>query len=70
MNTKRKEQPYSSQLKGVQALLGELPNNQSTNHAAVVDIIPSSTPPRYYFDPEKQQQLVQSVKPKLHYKYK
>ena len=62
MNTKRKEQPYSSQLKGVQALLGELPNNQSTNHAAVVDIIPSSTQPRYYFDPEKQQQLVQSVK--------
>jgi ParB family chromosome partitioning protein len=62
VNTKRKEQPYSSQLKGVQALLGELPNNQSTNHAAVVDIIPSSTQPRYYFDPEKQQQLVQSVK--------
>ena len=62
MNTKRKEQPYSSQLKGVQALLGELPNNQSTNHASVVDIIPSSTQPRYYFDPEKQQQLVQSVK--------
>ena len=62
MNTKRKEQPYSSQLKGVQALLGDLPNDKLTILATVTDIIPSSAQPRYYFDPEKHQQLVQSVK--------
>jgi ParB family chromosome partitioning protein len=62
VNTKRKEQPYSSQLKGVQALLGDLPNDQSTFSAVITDIIPSLAQPRYYFDPEKQQQLVQSVK--------
>ena len=61
MNTKRKEQPYSSQLKGVQALLGDLPNDPLKFSAAIADIIPSSIQPRYYFDPEKQQQLVQSI---------
>jgi len=62
MNTKRKEQPYTSQLRGVQALLGEIPNSPLKTSVVVTDIIPSSTQPRYYFDPEQQQQLVQSVR--------
>jgi len=59
----KKDQPYTSQLKGVAALLGE---REETNAAAV--LVPISLirlpkqQPRRYFDPDKLEQLTSSVR--------
>lgn len=62
MNSRKKEKPYTSQLKGVATLLGELPQSTGSVFIAIDDLVPSRTQPRNYFDPDKQQQLVESVK--------
>ncbi|MDK2412919.1 ParB/RepB/Spo0J family partition protein, partial [Aphanizomenon sp. 202] len=66
MNTNKKDQPYTSQLKGVAALLGDsvYPTEDTTTpHTISIESIklPNSQP-RRYFDPEKLEQLVISVK--------
>ncbi|BAY50220.1 ParB-like partition protein (plasmid) [Scytonema sp. HK-05] len=67
MNTTKKDQPYTSKLKGVAALLGEsaYPIEDavlSPQTVAITSIKLSSSQPRRYFDPEKLEQLVHSVK--------
>ena len=63
---KKKEQPYTSKLRGVAALL-ETTNDENveTNKAAELvpldKVIKSSFQPRRYFDPLKQKQLEKSV---------
>ncbi len=63
---KKKEQPYTSKLRGVAALL-ETTNDENveTNKAAELvpldKLIKSSFQPRRYFDPLKQKQLEKSV---------
>ncbi len=66
MNTNKKDQPYTSQLKGVAALLGDgvYPTEDTTTpHTISIESIklPNSQP-RRYFDIEKLEQLVISVK--------
>jgi len=66
VNTNKKDQPYTSQLKGVAALLGDsvYPTEDTTTpHTISIESIklPNSQP-RRYFDPEKLEQLVISVK--------
>ncbi|MGF1939503.1 MAG: ParB/RepB/Spo0J family partition protein [Nostoc sp. ChiQUE02] len=63
----KKEQPYTSQLKGVAALLGESFNQtQSTanspNTVAINLIKLPPSQPRRYFDPKKLEELSRSVK--------
>jgi len=59
----KKDQPYTSQLKGVAALLGE---REEPNAAAVLVPITSirlpKQQPRRYFDPDKLEQLTSSVR--------
>lgn len=59
----KKDQPYTSKLKGVAALLGE---REETNAAAVLVPITSirlpKQQPRRYFDPDKLEQLTSSVR--------
>jgi ParB family chromosome partitioning protein len=62
VNSRKKEKPYTSQLKGVATLLGELPQSTGSVLIAIDHLVPSKTQPRNYFDPDKQQQLVESVK--------
>ncbi len=67
MNTTKKDQPYTSKLKGVAALLGEsaypIENAVlSPQTVAITSIKLPSSQPRRYFDPEKLEQLVHSVK--------
>lgn len=67
MNTNKKDQPYTSQLKGVAALLGDTVYiNQdavSTTHTvAICSIKVNESQPRRYFDVEKLEQLVISIK--------
>ena len=66
MNTNKKDQPYTSQLKGVAALLGDsvYPTEDTTTpHTISIDSIKlPNFQPRRYFDPEKLEQLVISVK--------
>lgn len=62
MNTRKREKPYTSQLKGVATLLGEIPQSTGSNSVAIAQIVPSRIQPRNYFDHEKQQQLVESIK--------
>lgn len=68
MSTNKKEQPYTSKLKGVAALLGEsaYPIIESavntTQTLALTDIKLPPSQPRRYFDPEKLEQLVHSVR--------
>ena len=63
----KKEQPYTSQLKGVAALLGESFNQtQSTANSPTTVVIsliklPPSQP-RRYFDPKKLEELSRSIK--------
>ncbi|MCC5603189.1 ParB/RepB/Spo0J family partition protein [Nostoc favosum] len=62
----KKEQPYSSQLKGVAALLGESFNQtQSTanspNTVAINLIKLPPSQPRRYFDPQKLEELSRSI---------
>jgi ParB family chromosome partitioning protein len=66
VNTNKKDQPYTSQLKGVAALLGDgvYPTEDTTTpHTISIESIklPNSQP-RRYFDIEKLEQLVISVK--------
>lgn len=63
----KKEQPYTSQLKGVAALLGESFNQtQSTanspNTVAINLIKLPPSQPRRYFDPQKLEELSRSIK--------
>ncbi len=63
---KKKEQPYTSKLRGVAALLeSTTDDNLETNKAAELvpleKVIKSSFQPRRYFDPLKQKQLEKSV---------
>ncbi|MGH2414236.1 MAG: ParB/RepB/Spo0J family partition protein [Microcystaceae cyanobacterium] len=62
MSPRKKEQPYTSKLQGVAALLGELPAKKATDFLALSTITQPTRQPRRYFDPQKQQQLVQSIK--------
>lgn len=67
MNTTKKDQPYTSKLKGVAALLGESAYSienavLSPQTVAITSIKLPSSQPRRYFDPEKLEQLVHSVK--------
>lgn len=64
MSISKKEQPYTSKLKGVAALLGEVDTVTATSHQFItIDAIylPSKQP-RRYFDLEKLNQLASSVK--------
>ncbi|HEY9845705.1 MAG TPA: ParB/RepB/Spo0J family partition protein, partial [Candidatus Caenarcaniphilales bacterium] len=61
MNLSKKNQPYTSKLKGVAALIGE-PAASAAQFADVNSIHVSNQQPRRYFDPEKLKQLVLSVK--------
>ncbi len=61
----KKDRPYTSKLQGVAALLGEVPTEDdysSPSHLPVEVIQKSPRQPRRYFEPEKQEQLVLSVK--------
>jgi len=58
---KRSSQPY--QIKGVNALFGETEQAESDDrYVLIADITPSKQQPRRYFDSEKLNQLVESVK--------
>lgn len=65
MNTRKKDQPYTSQLRGVAALLGAQPIDSATDAAAkFVEISQITLPksqPRRYFDPQKLQELSASI---------
>lgn len=58
----KKEQAYTSKLKGVAALLGEDNDTAPTTSVAIEVICLPQKQPRRYFDPEKLEQLVVSVK--------
>ncbi len=62
MTTNKKEQPYTTNLKGVAALLGETPAESTANLIPVGSICLPPAQPRRYFDPEKLDQLVLSIK--------
>jgi ParB family chromosome partitioning protein len=57
----KKEQPYTSTLKGVAALLGE-PAAAPTQSVTLEAIYLPSGQPRRYFDPDKLEQLALSIK--------
>lgn len=59
---KRNSQPY--QIKSVDALFGETNQTEVSDHRviATADIIPFDQQPRRYFDPERLNQLVESIK--------
>ncbi|MBD2037733.1 ParB/RepB/Spo0J family partition protein [Leptolyngbya sp. FACHB-321] len=58
---KRTNQPY--QIKGVDALFGGTDQTETEDrHLATADIVPFEQQPRRYFDPEKLNQLVESIK--------
>jgi ParB family chromosome partitioning protein len=58
---KRSSEPY--QIKGVDALFGEAEQASSDDrYLPISDIIPSKQQPRRYFDPEKLNQLAESIK--------
>ena len=58
---KRTNQPY--QIKGIDALFGETAQAETEDrHLATADMVPSEQQPRRYFDPEKLNQLVESIK--------
>lgn len=61
MNTNRKNQPYTSKLKGVAVLLGETSNEKAAEMLPLALIDTSLSQPRKYYDPNKQQQLVKSI---------
>lgn len=58
---KRSSRPY--QIKGVDALFGEVDQTKpDERYMQLIDITPSQQQPRRYFDPEKLNQLVESIK--------
>ncbi|MGL6341544.1 MAG: ParB/RepB/Spo0J family partition protein [Waterburya sp.] len=60
--TTRRNKPYN-RLKGVDAFIGESASSPSSSPlVALALIVTSSSQPRRYFDPEKLEQLTQSVK--------
>ncbi|MGL5834675.1 MAG: ParB/RepB/Spo0J family partition protein [Waterburya sp.] len=64
--TRKKEQPYTSKLRGVAALLESTTNSESptASSAQLVPldkVQPANSQPRRYFDPIKQEQLETSV---------
>lgn len=61
MSLSKKEQPYTSKLRGVAAFLGE-PAAATTQLISVGAISLPSQQPRRYFDPEKLEQLVLSIR--------
>lgn len=59
----KKDQPYTSKLRGVAALLGEVAPEAATQKAVAVTAIHlPPQQPRRYFDPGKLEQLVLSIK--------
>ncbi len=58
----KKDQPYTSKLRGVAALLGEPEREAAAQVVAIAKIHLPQEQPRRYFDSEKLQQLVISVK--------
>lgn len=63
MSISKKDQPYTSKLRGVAALLGEVAPEAATQKAVAVTAIHlPPQQPRRYFDPEKLEQLVLSIK--------
>ena len=63
MSLSKKEQPYTSKLRGVAALLRETTNIVTTNQTiAIAAICLPQKQPRRYFEPEKLEQLVFSIK--------
>lgn len=61
MSVSKKDQPYTSKLRGVAALLGEAPR-ATAQFVAVGSLRLPAEQPRRYFDPEKLEQLVLSIK--------
>jgi len=68
MNTKR-EKPYGRRLKGLEALIGEPTNTETNTETAscgqfvnIEQIKLPSKQPRRYFEPQKLDQLVESIK--------
>lgn len=61
MNLSKKNQPYTSKLRGVAALIGD-PSTSVGQFVELSSINLSEHQPRRYFDPEKLDQLVGSVK--------
>lgn len=66
MVTRKKDQPYNSQLKGVAALLGTQSLNPTADIAAefinINQISLAESQPRRYFNPQKLQELSASIK--------
>jgi ParB family transcriptional regulator, chromosome partitioning protein len=65
MNTRKKDQPFTSQLRGVAALLGDIGEEIKENIPQTLSIELITRPieqPRRYFDPDKQKQLVVSIR--------
>jgi ParB family chromosome partitioning protein len=59
----KKDQPYTSKLRGVAALLGDVAPEAATQKAVAVTAIHlPPQQPRRYFDPDKLEQLVLSIK--------
>ncbi|MBD1834970.1 ParB/RepB/Spo0J family partition protein [Cyanobacteria bacterium FACHB-472] len=61
MNAKR-DKPYSRRLKGIDAFIGEPAATTMSGQLVPIEKIQSQEQPRRYFDPQKLEQLVQSVK--------
>ena len=63
MSISKKDQPYTSKLRGVAALLGEVAPEAATQKVVAVTAIHlPPQQPRRYFDPDKLEQLVLSIK--------
>jgi ParB family chromosome partitioning protein len=66
MTTNKKNEPYSSQLRGVDALLETQNTNEAQPPTALTlietaQLQPSPFQPRHYFDDQQQQQLAESI---------
>ena len=65
--TRKKEQPYTSKLRGVAALLESTTDEEESITAKVAELVPldkvqqAGSQPRRYFNPIKQEQLETSV---------
>lgn len=62
MSSSKKDQPYTSKLRGVAALLGEPEVEAAAQLIEISTIELPSKQPRRYFDPDKLQQLAASIK--------
>lgn len=65
MSSGKKAQPYSSKLRGIEALLGSIPEEPSStslNTLPIDSIVFPTEQPRRYFDPEKLAQLTESIR--------